>query len=901
MGTADTNLVQVPVDGDATVTGHVFLDSDASGSQDPGEPDLAGVSVRVTDSDGVTQIVFTDANGDYRVVVPAGDTDLEVDESDPDMPQGAILTTANNPQLNLVAVSGSTVASGDVGYDLPPLTIIKSSNAGGTALVGQTLTYTIAVTNNTGTPQTGITFTDNVPTGTTYVDGTAELSLTQQALRVTEYYVPNGSYTGVDYVLTLDQDLSADYFAIVQGGAGSGGSNGDRGPDDTYVAIVGDGYGTGDLGTAHPGGGTLGLDEVHLHRYDTDSNWVGVVTVVECLAACDTAGFRLLDVQRVDHPNADLSGTDASAVNWTSLSQVMLLGGPNGAGCDTGDATANDHKNCHVRLTPSGSNQIDWSRDDGASSSMDDATSTVMILEWGSEWTVQWDEITNGNSGGGGVDATNEYNPGDNGISAVNRANTWVWGTGHTDDSGIGEAMEGAVIALGDGVNQNATETSIAVGINYANLDLEFDVYALTHPGLSVDHVFRPSGGTAAELTASVVMPTAATGGQRFAFVTNSVESTSNNYPQPNFSARYTGASTVQLERRRYNAAYAAWVQGLDFSGVTNTLTVDLRRHPRHVQPAHRDELRHHHPRPRLHPGARGNAHRDLPGPGDGGHPGQPAEWSTPRCREQHPERGPVHRRRDGRPGVPAGGGGAEQRGVRDCGDTDHVHSHGAERGDRERLLLAERGERAGLGDRSHRPGHRGGDRERHERRRDLGRGRAEHRDPRSGDVRGVRASGVGAGGAVARGSASGGDAGHGGPDRGLEPGSSLLRHAEDEITVLDPAKFGEVIVTPDNSGIVRAGVDIAYSHVVINNTALRGHLRPAGVLEPAPGRRASCHPECTVPIYWDTNGDGIYTPGTDIQIHEHRPASAGGLAADLRGGRRAGRGHAPETWTSPT
>ena len=39
----------------------------------------------------------------------------------------------------------------------------------------------------------------------------------------------------------------------------------------------------------------------------------------------------------------------------------MLVGGANGAGCDTTDANA-EHKNCHVRLWPSGTNTINWSR-----------------------------------------------------------------------------------------------------------------------------------------------------------------------------------------------------------------------------------------------------------------------------------------------------------------------------------------------------------------------------------------------------------------------------------------------------------------------------------------------------------------------------------------------------------
>ena len=46
VGTADTNLVQVPIVGNATVTGRVFLDLDGDGAQDGGETGSPNVSVR---------------------------------------------------------------------------------------------------------------------------------------------------------------------------------------------------------------------------------------------------------------------------------------------------------------------------------------------------------------------------------------------------------------------------------------------------------------------------------------------------------------------------------------------------------------------------------------------------------------------------------------------------------------------------------------------------------------------------------------------------------------------------------------------------------------------------------------------------------------------------------------
>ena len=68
---------------------------------------------------------------------------------------------------------------------------------------------------------------------------------------------------------------------------------------------------------------------------------------------------------------------------------VILLSG----GLDSATTGAGNQKACHVRLTPSGTNTINWRRDNGNGSggfvALSTATTTVMVVEWGSEWTVQ--------------------------------------------------------------------------------------------------------------------------------------------------------------------------------------------------------------------------------------------------------------------------------------------------------------------------------------------------------------------------------------------------------------------------------------------------------------------------------------------------------------------------------
>ncbi|HAX77762.1 MAG TPA: hypothetical protein DCY88_18470, partial [Cyanobacteria bacterium UBA11372] len=49
----------------ATVTGHVYLDTDGDGTQDAGEPNLPNINVLITDANGNTRTVVTNANGDW--------------------------------------------------------------------------------------------------------------------------------------------------------------------------------------------------------------------------------------------------------------------------------------------------------------------------------------------------------------------------------------------------------------------------------------------------------------------------------------------------------------------------------------------------------------------------------------------------------------------------------------------------------------------------------------------------------------------------------------------------------------------------------------------------------------------------------------------------------------------
>ena len=212
-------------------------------------------------------------------------------------------------------------------------------------------------------------------------------------------------------------------------------------------------------------------------------------------------------------------------------------------------------------MFPTGTNQLLWRRNAGGEDLVD-AIMTTFVVEWGSAWNVQRSNVS-GSNGGNGADATGEYTTGN--ISAVSRNNTWVWGSGIRADAGIGDSAEACLVTLGDGVNQNETESTVAVGSEYTDA-YEFDVYTMTHPGLAVDYRFKVDGDVNASDLPVTVDDAAA--GARFGWSYNGCNGTGNYFSRPRMWSRYTADGTITLSRGFSGQNFPAWVQGIDFFGT---------------------------------------------------------------------------------------------------------------------------------------------------------------------------------------------------------------------------------------------------------------------------------------------------------------------------------------------
>ena len=132
----------------------------------------------------------------------------------------------------------------------------------------------------------------------------------------------------------------------------------------------------------------------------------------------------------------------------------------------------------------------------------------------------------------------------------------------------MSDCADAVLVTLGDGVNQNAVESTLAVGAEYVD-PFVFDVYAMTHPSLSVDYRFVPDGHVN-DLNLGVTVDAA--GANRFAMLFDAVDGHGTAVGRARMWARYVADETVMISRKNSGRRFTAWIQGIDCSGIVANL-----------------------------------------------------------------------------------------------------------------------------------------------------------------------------------------------------------------------------------------------------------------------------------------------------------------------------------------
>jgi uncharacterized repeat protein (TIGR01451 family) len=150
----------------------IWNDVDNDGVQDPGEAGIGGVTVTLSGGPGGTSVSAGDGFYPLFTDLPAGDYTVTVDTST--APAGMVPTTPTAVSVTLAA--GQTFLDADFGFFTPPPTTIdlelSKSVDQSVVPLGTNVTWTITVVNQGPADATGVTVTDTLPAGVSYVSDT---------------------------------------------------------------------------------------------------------------------------------------------------------------------------------------------------------------------------------------------------------------------------------------------------------------------------------------------------------------------------------------------------------------------------------------------------------------------------------------------------------------------------------------------------------------------------------------------------------------------------------------------------------------------------------------------------------------------------------------------------------
>ncbi len=310
----------------ATVTGHLFIDTNGNGIQDAGEPNLANVGVLVTDANSNQQTVTTDAGGNWTASVPPGSTTAQVNTADPHFPAGGVLSTGTDPVTVTAVPNASTFTTND-GYFIPALInghLYVDTNGNGTQDIGEP---------NLGS--VGVTITDsnnNQQTVTTNANGNWSASV-PPGTTIAKVNVADPNFTSVvpaGYVETEGNDPTS--FTAVANANTFGGNDGYYIPATVtgHLYIDSNGNGTQDAGEPSIANVGVTVTDSNGHQQTVTTNgsgnWTASVPPGSTTAKVNTTDPNFTSVVPAGYTQTQ--GTDPATV--TAVANTTTSAGTDG-------------------------------------------------------------------------------------------------------------------------------------------------------------------------------------------------------------------------------------------------------------------------------------------------------------------------------------------------------------------------------------------------------------------------------------------------------------------------------------------------------------------------------------------------------------------------------------------
>lgn len=392
--------------------------------------------------------------------------------------------------------------------------------------------------------------------------------------RVTEYRIPTGGFTGNTLDLVLENPLKPDYFVILTPSADSTGT---VGPNVYAARVIADPYG-------RFGQPAIGANnKIRLSRGGNTTPWVGTVTVVECLQPTSSSGFTLAGTMNLTMNPLAGPGTQETLfpTGLSSVARVVPIGGLWGGGAETPAAGIDRFPTVAARLSWSGT-QLRLRRWGGALNLLEQGFFSVFLVQWGADWTVQSADIVTGAPvGGADLNITGEFTTA--AISSVVRSRSWLWTSGGISP-GTNPSQQFILATLGDGVNQNTSEATVAAGA-WSATNFEITSWVLTHSKLSSFWTRMGSDSSVAPQAVTGNPPRADEGyradskgtmatGRRMVLVGNGTsQAVGGTYTESLLFPIIAGPTLINIFRADDNGATAvtAWVQEVDLGYLLAT------------------------------------------------------------------------------------------------------------------------------------------------------------------------------------------------------------------------------------------------------------------------------------------------------------------------------------------